>query len=66
VWGYGYQTWLLGGNERQFALRGLRDQAIFVDPTSKLVLVHTSAGTVSGMSGDLLALWFSASKALAK
>ena len=66
LWGYGYQTWLLGGNERQFVLRGLRDQAIFVDPASKLVLVHTSAGTVSGMSGDLLALWFSASKALAK
>jgi len=66
LFGYGYQTWLIGGNERQFVLRGLRGQAIFVDPPSKLVLVHTSAGTVSGMSGDLLALWLSVTKALAK
>ena len=66
LFGYGYQTWLIGGNEHQFVLRGLRGQAIFVDPASKLVLVHTSAGTVSGMSGDLLALWFNVTKTLAK
>ena len=66
LFGYGYQTWLLGGDPPQFVLRGLRDQAIFVDPAAKLVLVQTSAGTVSGVSGDLLALWFSVSKSLAK
>jgi len=66
LFGYGYQTWLLGGNSRQFAFRGLRDQVIFVDPAAKLVLVQTSAGTVAGMSGDLLALWFGVSRALAK
>ena len=35
-------------------------------PTAKLVLVQTSAGDLSGTSGDLLALWFSAAKSLAK
>ncbi len=30
--GYGYQTWILPGHERQFVLRGLRGQAVFVDP----------------------------------
>lgn len=43
VFGYGYQTWLIGGKEGQFALRGRRGQAIFVDPQSKLVLVQTAA-----------------------
>lgn len=56
--GYGYQTWLLGGKERQFVLRGLRGQAMFVDPKTKLVLVHTAAGTI-GMPGhgELMSLW---------
>jgi CubicO group peptidase (beta-lactamase class C family) len=66
LFGYGYQTWLIGGGERQFALIGRRDQAIFVDPRSKLVLVHTAAGAGGGMSGDLLALWFSVARTLAK
>jgi CubicO group peptidase (beta-lactamase class C family) len=65
LFGYGYQTWLLGGRERQFMLRGLRGQAIIVDPTTKLVLVQTSVGDVGAGWGDLLALWFSASKSLA-
>lgn len=44
--GYGYQTWLIGdmsGNtEHAFALFGVRGQAVFVDPDSKLVIVHTA------------------------
>jgi CubicO group peptidase (beta-lactamase class C family) len=39
--GYGYQTWLVDDNGR-FAALGLRGQAIFVDPQSKLVVVHTA------------------------
>jgi CubicO group peptidase (beta-lactamase class C family) len=66
LFGYGYQTWLIGGTERQFALLGRRGQAIFVDPKSKLVLVHTAAGGGGGMSGDLIALWFSLTKHFAK
>ena len=58
LFGYGYQTWILPGKERQFVLRGLRGQNVFVDPKSKLVLVHTAAGSVGeqGM-GERLALW---------
>ena len=40
--GYGYQVWILAGERRMFALRGIRGQAIFVDPASRLVMVHTS------------------------
>jgi CubicO group peptidase (beta-lactamase class C family) len=40
--GYGYQTWIFPGERRVFALFGVRGQAIYVDPASKLVLVHTA------------------------
>jgi len=44
--GYGYQTWLIGdmsGNTKNaFALFGLRGQSVFVDPDTKLVIVHTA------------------------
>jgi CubicO group peptidase (beta-lactamase class C family) len=40
--GYGYQVWLLGGERRMFVLRGIRGQAIYVDPASRLVMVHTA------------------------
>ena len=39
--GYGYQTWLIDRDGR-FALLGVRGQAVFVDPKSKLVVVHTA------------------------
>ena len=39
--GYGYQTWLIHPEKRMFALLGVRGQAIFVDPESKVVIVHT-------------------------
>jgi CubicO group peptidase (beta-lactamase class C family) len=65
--GYGYQTWILPGKERQFMLRGLRGQGVFVDPKSKVVMVHTAAGNVgdSGM-GERIALWSGVVKSLAK
>ena len=50
--GYGYQTWITGrpraggdpvsGGDR-FAALGIHGQAIFIDPVSKLVVVHTAA-----------------------
>lgn len=58
--GYGYQTWLLPGETRQFALRGVYGQTILVDPASKLVLVHTAArphATKNAGEGELMALW---------
>jgi CubicO group peptidase (beta-lactamase class C family) len=40
--GYGYQTWLIHQKEPYFALLGVRGQAVFVDPVSKVVIVHTA------------------------
>ena len=40
--GYGYQVWLLPGERRMFVLLGVHGQAIFVDPTSRLVMVQTA------------------------
>jgi len=60
-WGYGYQTWIVPGRRRMFALRGIHGQTMFVDPASKLVLVHTAVRVRPG--GDpglreLNALWY--------
>lgn len=41
-YGYGYQTWILPGDRRQFAFLGIRGQMILVDVPSRLVLVHTA------------------------
>jgi CubicO group peptidase (beta-lactamase class C family) len=38
--GYGYQTWLLP--KGRFALFGVRGQGIYIDPETKLVVVHTA------------------------
>jgi CubicO group peptidase (beta-lactamase class C family) len=56
--GYGYQTWVLPSRTGEFVLRGVRRQAVFVDPVRKLVMVHTAAGDI-GDPGfvELLALW---------
>ena len=68
--GYGYQTWIVPGKpgqEHQFALRGLRGQGVFVEPKSKLVMVHTAAGDV-GNPGlmVMLELWFGVVDSLGK
>ena len=58
--GYGYQTWLLPGPRRQFALLGIHGQAIFVDPAAKLVLVHTAVRLKASRDPEaveLRALW---------
>ena len=64
-YGYGYQTWLFPpfpglGERRQFALLGVHGQAVFVDPPSKLVLVHTAVRPKASndpMGPELNALW---------
>ena len=57
--GYGYQVWLLPGAERRFVLRGIRGQMIFVDPATKLVMVHTavSPDTFDPAAAETVALW---------
>jgi CubicO group peptidase (beta-lactamase class C family) len=66
LFGYGYQTWILGGKRRQFALRGVRGQAVFVDAESKVVLVHTAAGEIGTPVGELVTLWSRVVDALAR
>lgn len=46
--GYGYQTWLIRKGTPMFAAMGLRGQAVYVDPVSKLVIVHTAVAGVDG------------------
>ncbi|HEV8583605.1 MAG TPA: serine hydrolase [Methylomirabilota bacterium] len=46
--GYGYQTWILPGERRTFALLGVRGQTIMVDPATKLVMVHTAVRKQAG------------------
>jgi CubicO group peptidase (beta-lactamase class C family) len=57
--GYGYQVWLLPGAERRFVLRGLRGQMIFVDPATKLVMLHTavSPDVFDPDAAETVALW---------
>jgi CubicO group peptidase (beta-lactamase class C family) len=58
--GYGYQVWLLPGTERRFVLLGIRGQMIFVDPATKLVMVHTAVrpnAVDRTASAETIALW---------
>lgn len=59
IFGYGYQTWVFAGRERRFALIGVRGQAIFVDPKSKIVMVHTGVAEDfrDPRIDELIALW---------
>ena len=41
--GYGYQTWITHRTEPRFAALGIHGQAIYVDPKSQIVVVHTAA-----------------------
>ena len=58
--GYGYQTWLLPGARREFALIGIHGQAVYVDPAARLVMVHTAvrlkAAGAPGLA-EQIALW---------
>jgi CubicO group peptidase (beta-lactamase class C family) len=59
-YGYGLQTWIFPYGEGDFALQGVRGQAIFVDPSRKLVLVHMAVRpTARDLAGrtDLIRLW---------
>jgi CubicO group peptidase (beta-lactamase class C family) len=64
--GYGYQTWIVHGPRRMFALRGYRGQLLLVDPETKLVLVQTAVRPGSDAAGDweLTALWEAATAQL--
>jgi CubicO group peptidase (beta-lactamase class C family) len=52
--GYGYLVWLLPGSRRQFAFISDFGQRIFVDPSSKLVMVQTALETTQQ---EVMHLW---------
>jgi CubicO group peptidase (beta-lactamase class C family) len=65
--GYGYQTWIFPGEEQRFALLGVRGQRIFVDPKSRLVMIHTAVRKQeSGDPGnrETVVLWENVVRAL--
>jgi CubicO group peptidase (beta-lactamase class C family) len=56
--GYGYQTWIFPGERRMFALIGVHGQAIYVDPASRLVMVHTAVRErADDPNEETIALW---------
>jgi CubicO group peptidase (beta-lactamase class C family) len=70
--GYGYQTWLLPGPGRQFYMKGIHGQAMFVDAESGVVMLHTGAFTQPSARTDpapydeQLSLWHGVLKSLAR
>ena len=56
--GYGYQTWIVPGERRMFALIGVHGQAIYVDPASRLVMVQTAVRErADDPNEETIALW---------
>jgi CubicO group peptidase (beta-lactamase class C family) len=67
--GYGYQVWILPGEQRRFALLGIRGQIILVDPASKIVMVHTAVRQKPSEPAafrETLALWSAVLQQLGK
>jgi CubicO group peptidase (beta-lactamase class C family) len=63
--GYGYQTWLID-NDGRFALLGVRGQAVFVDPKTKIVVVMTAVHMNPRPNrGEQFAYFYGAVKTLA-
>jgi len=59
-WGYGYQVWLMPGPRRTFVFEGINGQRIYVDPATRIVLVHTAVrAKATHNDGDieLTVLW---------
>lgn len=65
--GYGYQTWLVD-NEGKFALLGVRGQAVFVDPKSKVVVVITAvhASARDAARGEQFGYFYGAVRSLSQ
>jgi CubicO group peptidase (beta-lactamase class C family) len=57
--GYGYQTWIFPDERRMFAFLGVRGQAIYIDPASRLVMVNTAVRKLARDPGvaETVALW---------
>ena len=66
--GYGYQTWIFPEERRMFAFLGVRGQAIYVDPSSRLVLATTAVRKLPRDPGvaETVALWRAVTRDLAR
>jgi CubicO group peptidase (beta-lactamase class C family) len=65
--GYGYQARIFPGIRRTFAVSGAHGQWMFVDPASRLVMVHTAVRKHPSDSGEreTVVLWRSVVQSLA-
>lgn len=50
--GYGYQWWVMDGDEQEFSAIGVYNQFIYVNPTKDLVIVKLSANSDYGTTAD--------------
>lgn len=50
--GYGYQWWLLNGDEGEFTAMGVYNQFIYVNPEKGVVIVKLSANSEFGVTDD--------------
>jgi CubicO group peptidase (beta-lactamase class C family) len=60
---------VLPGEQRRFALLGIRGQMILVDPASKLVMVHTAVRnnpSDPASNAETIALWLALVKQFGK
>lgn len=67
--GYGFQTWTFPRNIGGFALLGVYGQSIYVDPESKLVMVHLAARALPSNNPEApqqTALWRGVRASLAR
>jgi len=50
--GYGYQWWIMDGDEGEYSAIGVYNQFIYVNPSKRLVIVKLSANSDYGTSDD--------------
>jgi CubicO group peptidase (beta-lactamase class C family) len=50
--GYGYQWWLMDGDEGEYSAIGVYNQFIYVNPVANIVIVKLSANSDYGMTED--------------
>lgn len=50
--GYGYQWWVMDGDEGEYSAIGVYNQFIYVNPSRNLVIVKLSANSSYGMTND--------------
>lgn len=52
VFGYGYQWWLIDGEEDDYSAIGVYNQFVYVNPKRRVVIVKLSANRTYGMNHD--------------